>query len=175
MKSTATTKFDNKEIAKQLGFDNIFQVPRIDRVVINVGVGSKTEKEQRQKVAEAVSKIIGQKMVPTKAKKSVAAFKIRQGNTVGFKATIRGERMYHFLDKLVHVALPRTRDFQGITQSSVTPSGINIGLRDISIFPEIKADSLPEVIGMQINVITQKQDKATNDKYFKLIGFPLAK
>jgi len=175
MKSTATIKVDNKVIAKQLGLDNPFDVPRINRVVINVGVGSIPEKERRQKIASAVEQIIGQKMVPTKAKKSVAAFKIRQGNTVGFKATIRGKRMYAFLDKLVHVALPRTRDFQGITKSSVTSSGLSIGLKSISVFPETKTADIDELSGMQISIITQNKQKNINEEYFRLIGFPLAK
>ncbi len=175
MKNSTTVNIDSKILAKQLKFSNHFEVPKISRAVVNVGVGSIVEKDARKKVAELITRIIGQKVVPTKAKKSVSAFKIRQGNTVGLKATLRGKRMYYFIDKLIQVALPRTRDFQGINKSAVTSSGISIGIKDITIFPEIKPDEVKETTGMQVNLVTQNKDKQALEDYFKAIGFPIEK
>ncbi len=170
-----TSRLSLKELQEKLGLKNIETAPRIKAVVVNVGVGRIVEKENRQKVAELIGRITNQKPIPTKARKSVAAFKIREGNTVGYKVTLRGNKMYHFIDKLVHVALPRTRDFRGVSKSSVSDAGISIGIKDISIFPAIRPDELKENQGAQVNIVISNSDRATTEKVAQLIGLPLEK
>lgn len=170
-----TSKPNLKALQKELGLRNIEATPRIKGVVLNVGVGRIIEKEARQKVAEFLARIAGQKPVPTKARKSVAAFKIREGNVVGYKVTLRGAKMYRFLDKLIHVSLPRTRDFRGIKKSAVSNSGISLGIKDIAIFPDIKPEELKESQGIQVNIILSNINQETVNKVAQYLGLPLEK
>lgn len=170
-----TSKPNLQALQKELGLTNIEATPRIKGVVLNVGVGRIVEKEARQKVAEFLGRIAGQKPVPTKARKSVAAFKIREGNVVGYKVTLRGPKMYRFLDKLIHVSLPRTRDFRGIKKTAVSNSGISLGIRDIAIFPDIKPEELKESQGIQVNIILSNINQETVNKVAQYLGLPLEK
>lgn len=173
IKSVAKIAKSAQLLKKELGFDNVNACPKIEKVVVNVGVGSVTDKQTRDGISALITKITGQKAAYTKAKKSVAAFKIRQGNTVGFKTTLRGKRKYDFLDKLINVVLPRTRDFRGIKLSSLQQRVFNIGIRDVGIFPEIKPDELKSPVGIEITVVLSTNKQA--DQYLRLLGFPLEK
>lgn len=149
--------------------------PRLKSVVVNVGVSSDMEKEDRDKIAEVIGLATGQRPVKTQAKKSVAAFKVRQGATVGYKVTLHGQKMRHFLDKLINVVLPRTRDFRGVKLSGVTAGCLNIGIRDVAVFPEIKPESLKSERGLQITIVSTAKNKTDGEKFWRAIGFPLEK
>lgn len=150
--------------------------PRLIKAVVNAGVGSVQEKEHRTKIMATVELIAGQKAVATKAHKSIAGFKIREGATVGYVVTLRGQKMQSLLERLVNITLPRTRDFRGIKPSAVTEGGcLNIGIKDVSIFPEIKPESLPINVGMEITFVSTAKGKEESTEYFKSLGFPLEK
>jgi len=166
---------DKAAILKVLALNNIHQVPKITKVVINIGVG-KLEKDQRAAQVQIISEVIGQKLAPTKASRSIAGFKIRAGQVVGYRATLRGKKMWLFLNKLINVALPRTRDFQGLKKSGVTNGGtLNIGIKDLSIFPEVKPDMSRVGGGLEICVVSTALGKEQTSKYFRMLGFPIEK
>lgn len=157
---------------KQFGYKNIMQVPRIEKVVINMGVGAAV---QEPKVLDAavrdLSLIAGQRPVVTRAKKSIANFKIRTGMRIGAKVTLRGERMYEFLDKLFNIALPRVRDFGGISPSSFDGRGnLAMGLREQLIFPEIDYDKIDKVRGMDVIIATTAKTDEEARALLKLMG-----
>lgn len=146
------------------------------KAVVNVGVGSVLEKDQRSKISGVISDITGQKTVATKARKSIAAFKIREGNTVGYMVTLRGKRMQNLKDRLINIVLPRTRDFRGLKASCVTENGcLNLGIRDASIFPEVKQESVNQSISLEVTFVSTAKDKESATKYFTTLGFPLEK
>ena len=165
------------ELTKFLGEKNPNAVPCIDRVVVNVGVGKFLKEENRIKeIRESLEMITGQKVVSTKAKKAIAGFKTREGLEVGMRVTLRGERMWQFLDRFIHVALPRVRDFQGITRSSVDGYGnLSIGIKEHMVFPEIIPEKVQTMFGFQITVVTTAKDKKAGEKLFELVGLPLQK
>lgn len=163
------------EMKKEFNLRNDFEVPKIEKVVINIGVGKfLKDSAQVEDIAESAGTISGQKMVRTKSKKSIAGFKIREGLEVGMKATLRGKRMWDFIDKLVGAALPRVRDFRGIKESAVDGSGnLNIGIKEHLIFPEILPEKVKNVFGMEINIVTNAKNRVKGLKLFKLLGFPI--
>ena len=163
------------ELAKGLGEKNPNALPRIDRVVVNVGVGKYLKEENRlNEIRESLQMITGQKVVSTKAKKAIAGFKTRAGLEVGMRVTLRGKRMWQFLDRLIHVALPRVRDFQGVTRSSVDSYGnLSIGVKEHMVFPEIIPEKVQTLFSFQITVVTTAQNKQAGEKLFVLIGMPL--
>lgn len=163
------------ELAKFVGGKNPHAVPHIDRVVVNVGVGKFLKEENRiNEIRESLQMITGQKVISTKAKKAIAGFKTRTGLEVGMRTTLRGKRMWQFLDRLIHVAMPRMRDFQGITRSSVDTYGnLNIGVKEHMVFPEIIPEKVQTLFGFQITIVTTAADKKSGEKLFELIGMPL--
>lgn len=165
------------ELTKFLGEKNVNAVPKIDRVVVNVGVGKFLKEENRlTEIRESLQMITGQKVIATKAKKAIAGFKTREGLEVGMRTTLRGKRMWQFLDRLIHVALPRVRDFQGITRSSVDSYGnLSIGIKEHMVFPEIIPEKVQTMFGFQITVVTTAKDKKAGEKLFELVGLPLQK
>lgn len=172
-------KYDN-EVAKALmekfGYSNVMEIPRIEKVVINMGVG---EAVGNPKVLDAavgdLTKIAGQKPVITRAKKSIAAFKIREGMPIGTKVTLRGSRMYHFLDKLINVSLPRVRDFRGISPRAFDGRGnYTLGIKEQLIFPEIEYDKVDKVRGMDIIVVTTAKTDEEARELLRLIGMPFS-
>lgn len=173
MPDTTYKLIDSAQVREALGVKNAMQTPRLRLAVVNIGVG-KIEKERREKVAEMLAAITGRKPVTTVARKSIAAFKIREGNVVGYKVTLRGEAMERFIYKLVNIVLPRTRDFHGLKKSCLTAEGgCNIGIRDISIFPEIRPDEAQSV-SLQVTInSTAKGDLV--EPFYRLLGFPLEK
>ena len=164
-------------LMKQFGYKSVMQIPKIDKVVVNVGCG---EARDNAKVLDAVVRdlttITGQKAVITKAKKSVANFKLREGMPIGVKVTLRGERMYEFLDRLFNVALPRVRDFRGINPNSFDGRGnYNMGIREQLIFPEIDYDKVDKVRGMDICFVTTANTDEEAREFLTLMGAPFTK
>jgi large subunit ribosomal protein L5 len=162
----------------QFGWKNRFASPRIQKVVVSVGTGSgmKRDRNKNDFVMDRITKITGQKPSIKGAKQSIASFKIRQGDPVGVVVTLRGERMWSFLDKLVHVALPRTKDFRGITRSSAGELGnMTIGIREHTIFPETSDEEISNVFGLAITIVTTATNRAEGLAFFEYLGFPLKK
>ena len=171
----------NEEIVdamiKKFGYKNIMEVPKLDKIVINMGVG---EAKENAKVLESAVKdleiISGQKAVITKAKKSIANFKIREGMSIGCKVTLRGEKMYNFLDSLVNLALPRVRDFRGVNPNSFDGRGnYSLGIKEQLIFPEIEYDKIDKVRGMDVIFVTTAKTDEEARELLRLFNMPFAK
>ena len=169
-----------KEVApallKKFGYKSVMQIPKLDKIVVNVGCG---EARDNSKVIDAVitdlSAITGQRPIVCKARKSVANFKLREGMNIGAKVTLRGDRMYEFLDRLFNVALPRVRDFRGINPDAFDGRGnYNMGLKEQLIFPEIEYDKIDKVRGMDICFVTTANTDAEARELLKLMGAPFA-
>ena len=150
-----------QQLTKEFDYSNVMQVPRIDKIVVNVGIGEGKDNDKALDAAVGdVQTITGQKPQLVKAKKSVAAFKLRAGQTVGIRTTLRGRRMWYFLDKLLNIALPRIRDFRGVSPDAFDGRGnYTLGLREQVIFPEIDYDKIDKLRGLEVSIITT----ATND------------
>ena len=164
-------------LMKKFGYKSVMQIPKLDKIVINVGCG---EARDNAKVIDAImmdlSAITGQRPVVCKAKKSVANFKLREGMNIGVKVTLRGERMYEFLDRLFNVALPRVRDFRGINANSFDGRGnYSMGIKEQLIFPEIEYDKIDTVRGMDICFVTTAQTDEEARELLTLMGAPFAK
>lgn len=161
-------------LMKEFGYQSVMQVPRITKVVVNVGMGEALDNAKALEFAVSdIQQITGQKPVITKAKKSIAGFKLREGRSIGVKVTLRNERMWSFLTRLIHVALPRTRDFQGISPDSFDGRGnYTLGLREQLIFPEINYDKIDKVRGMEISVVTTAQTDEESRRMLALLGMP---
>lgn len=162
---------------KKFGYKNIMEVPKLDKVVINMGVG---EAKDNHKVLESavadLEKISGQKVVLTKAKKSVANFKVREGMAIGCKTTLRGEKMYEFVDRLVNLALPRVRDFRGVNPNAFDGRGnYALGIKEQLIFPEIEYDKVDKVRGMDIIFVTTAKTDEEARELLKLFNMPFTK
>ena len=161
-------------LMKELGFENPMQVPRIDKVVVNMGLG---EAISNGKILDAsieqLSAITGQKPVITKARKSIANFKLRQGQSIGAMVTLRGDRAYEFLDRLVNVALPRVRDFKGVSPKAFDGKGnYTLGVHEQIIFPEIDYDKVEKIKGMNITVVTTARDDEEGRALLRALGMP---
>ena len=165
------------ELIKRFGYDNVWAVPRLEKVVINQGLGeAKEDVRILEKAAEELRQITGQKPVITRAKKSVSNFKLRQGMPIGVKVTLRGDRMWGFIEKLINVALPRIRDFRGINPNGFDGRGnYNLGVREQLIFPEISYDQVDAVRGMDIAVVTTAESDEEAKALLELLGFPFRK
>ena len=161
-------------LKERFNYANVMQVPKIDKVVINVGVGEATlDPKVLDACVSDIMTITGQKPVITKAKTSIAAFKVREGMPVGVKVTLRGERMYEFLDRLISVALPRIRDFQGVSSKSFDGRGnYSLGLREQLIFPEISYDKIDKIRGLEVVMATTADTDEEAFELLKLMGMP---
>ena len=161
----------------KFGYKNIMQVPKIEKIVVNMGVGE--AKENAKVLENAVNdmeQITGQKAITIKAKKSVAAFKLREGMSIGCKTTLRGEKMYEFLDRLVNLALPRVRDFQGVSATAFDGRGnYALGIKEQIIFPEIQYDKIDKVRGMDIIIVTTANTDEEGHELLRLFGMPFKK
>jgi large subunit ribosomal protein L5 len=155
-------------------YKNVMQVPRIVKVTVNVGVGEAIDNAKALDGAvDDVLKITGQKPVITKAKKSIATFKLREGRAIGVKVTLRHERMWAMLDRLINIALPRTRDFRGVSSDSFDGRGnYTLGLREQLIFPEIEYDKIDKVRGMEVTIVTTAKSDEEGRRLLKLLGMP---
>jgi large subunit ribosomal protein L5 len=164
------------ELIKELGISNVMALPRITKVVVNSGVGKAKDKKRNELVANRIAKITGQKPAMRGAKQSIATFKVRQGDIVGVSVTLRGDRMYAFLDKLINVAVPRMRDFRGLNIESVDEIGnLTLGFKEHVIFPETSDEEIKDVFGFAISIVTTAKTKKEAQALFRLLGFPFKK
>ena len=168
-------------MVEKFGYKNVMAVPKIEKVVLNIGIGrllqdrSQKEKEKiYQPILDCVAQIAGQKPILTTAKKSIAGFKIREGLPVGVKVTLRGKRMEDFLERLVHVALPRSRDFEGIDPKSFDKTGnLTIGIKEHIVFPEISAEREEKIFSFEITITTTAKTREEGTELLRSLGFPI--
>ena len=163
-------------LMKEFGYKSVMQIPKLDKIVVNVGVGDAKENSKAiESVMADIALITGQKPVPTYAKKSVANFKLREGMKIGVKVTLRGEKMYEFMDRLFNFALPRVRDFKGINPNAFDGRGnYSLGLKEQLIFPEIEYDKVEKIRGMDICFVTTAKTDAEARELLRLMGAPFA-
>ncbi len=166
-----------KEMTKKFGYSNCNQIPKLNKIVVNMGIGDGSrDKKLVDDALQELMVIVGQKPVITRAKHSIAAFKLREGMPVGCKVTLRGAMMYEFLDRLIHIALPRVRDFRGIPNSSFDGYGnYTMGLDDQTVFPEVNLDKVQRTQGMDISFVTSCLSDEEAYELLKLLGMPFAK
>ncbi len=165
------------ELKKELGLRNAHQVPKLEKIVVNIGLGrAKDDKKYMEVAANTLRKITGQQPVETIAKKSIASFKLREGNKIGLKVTLRGDRMYEFADRLITVVLPRLRDFHGVSAKAFDKSGnFSLGLTDQSVFPELTFDETTTVHGLQAIFVINCQEPAHARALLEKFGMPFEK
>lgn len=171
------------KMKEKFGLKNVMSVPKIKKIVINTGFGRiispKTKDEQRkfsEYIVTNISSICGQRPVLTKARQSISSFKLREGSVIGSKVTLRGKKMNDFMEKLVNIVLPRSRDFLGISLKSVDGNGnLNIGIKEHIAFPEISPEKSPIIIGMEITIVTDAKSREKGLELFKLLDFPFKK
>lgn len=157
-------------------YKNVMQAPRVEKVVVSTGTGRVDDKHKIELIQDRLAKITGQKPSPRPAKKSIASFKLREGDIIGYQVTLRGARMNHFLDKLIHVALPQTRDFRGLKTTAIDDMGnITLGIKEHTIFPEAADEELKDVFSLAITIVTTAQTKAEAEALLRHIGLPLQK
>lgn len=166
-----------KDLQKELKLKNVNQVPRLEKIVVNVGLGrAKDDKKVIEVATNTLKKITGQQPVETVAKKSIAGFKLREGNKIGIKVTLRDQRMYEFLDRLINVVLPRLRDFHGVSLKSFDASGnYSIGLTEQSVFPELSFDETTTLHGLQVSFVVQAQEPEHSKALLQKFGMPFEK
>jgi len=159
-------------------YKNAMAAPKMKKIVVNTGTGTPMKKDNKKNdaIAERMSKITGQKAALRGAKQSISSFKVRQGDPIGIVTTLRGKRMYAFLEKLINVALPRTKDFRGINRSAVDSIGnLTIGIKEHTIFPETADEDIKDVFGMSITVVCSAKNKKEGTAFFELLGIPFKK
>ena len=164
-------------LQQKFGYKNVNQIPKIDKVVINMGLGDcKDNPKALEAAVKELEAIVGQKAVTTKAKKSIANFKLREGMNIGAKVTLRGERMYEFIDKLMNIALPRVRDFHGVSDKAFDGRGnYALGIREQLLFPEIDYDKVEKVRGMEMIFVTTAHTDEECKELLRLLGMPFSK
>ena len=164
-------------LMREFGYANIMQVPRVRKVVLNIGMGEATQNAKSLDAAsEQLGVIAGQKPVTTRAKRSISNFKIREKNPIGLMVTLRGARMWEFLDRLLNAALPRIRDFRGVSRKAFDGRGnFSLGVREQLIFPEIEYDKVDRVRGFQINIITSAQSDEEGARLLEMLGMPFSR
>lgn len=164
-------------LMKEFNLENRMQVPKLEKIVVNVGVGEALESAKAlDSTVEDVRTITGQQPVVTKARKSIANFKLREGSSVGVKVTLRGLRMWSFFDRLMNVALPRTRDFRGVSPDSFDGRGnYTLGVREQLIFPEISYDDIDKIRGFEVTIVTSAPDDEQGRRLLQLLGMPFGK
>ena len=164
-------------LMKSLNLENVMQVPRVEKIVVNIGVGEALDNAKALDAAVAdLTKVTGQKPIITKAKKSIANFKLREGRAIGVKVTLRGERMWAFLDRLVNIALPRVRDFRGVSPNAFDGRGnYTLGLREQLVFPEIEYDKIDKLRGLEITIVTSARTDEEGRQLLDMLGMPFRK
>lgn len=158
----------------EFAYSNMLQAPRIEKVVVSVGTGKVQDKQKIALIEDRLAQITGQKPSPRPAKKSIASFKLREGDIIGYQVTLRGARMFDFLDKYINIALPQTRDFRGLKTTAIDEMGnITIGITDHTIFPETADEELKDVFSLAVTIVTTGDTKAEAEALLRHIGFPL--
>ena len=165
------------ELAKEFGYSSVMEIPRLEKVVLNIGLGEALQNNKAIESATSdLTQITGQKPITTRAKKSIAGFKIREGMPIGAKVTLRGRRMYEFVDRFLNAALPRIRDFQGIPRNCFDGRGnCSIGIREQTIFPEIDYNSVDRIRGLQVVLVTTAKNDQEGMRFLELMGTPFVK
>lgn len=165
-----------KTLKEEFGYTNVMQAPRIQKVIISTGVGkTRADKRKMEIVEKQFTLIAGQKVFERPAKKSIASFKVREGQLAGFQATLRGPRMFGFLDKLINIALPRTRDFRGINSTVDAMGNYTLGIKENTIFPETADQDIKDVFGFAITIVTTSKNPKETQAFLKHIGLPFKK
>ncbi len=165
-----------KGMKEKFAYKNSMQSPRLLKVVVSTGIGSLKDKKKIELIADRISRITGQKPALRGAKKSIASFKVRTGDPVGYQVTLRGKRACDFIDRLVHIALPRTKDFRGISKSAVDEMGnYTLGIKEHTIFAETADEDLKDVFGMGVTIVTSSQKKDQTIAFLEYLGFPFKK
>lgn len=165
------------QMMQEIGYKNVMEVPRLEKIVVNVGLGEALQNAQAlDHAVRDIATITGQRPVITRARKSIAAFKLRAGAPIGVKVTLRGDRMYDFLDRLCNIALPRQRDFRGVSPDSFDGRGnYTLGLREQLVWPEIDYDSIDRARGMEITIVTTAKSDEEGRRLLELLGMPFAR
>ena len=159
-----------------LQFSNPMEAPKLEKIVLSVGVGSVKEKDKFAVIQDRLARISGQKIAVRAARKSIAAFKLREGDIVGYMITLRGERMYSFLDKLINIAFPRTKDFRGLSRTSIDEMGnMTLGIREHTVFPETADEDLRDIFGFAVTIVTTSPDRASAETFLEYLGLPFKK
>ncbi|MEI6494668.1 MAG: 50S ribosomal protein L5 [bacterium] len=166
----------NKDLAVLLGRKNEMSLPQVSKIVINSGTGKAKDKKRNELVADRLAKITGQKVTERGAKQSVAGFKMREGDIVGLAVTLRGQRMYDFLDRFINIVIPRIRDFKGIDPKCIDEVGnMTIGIKEHTVFPETADEEIRDLFGLSVTIVTTARNKAEAKAFFDGIGFPFKK
>lgn len=174
MKETIRGTFD--ALKQDLGYTNVMQTPKITKVIVSVGVGKVQDKQKLALIQDRLAKITGQKVSPRPAKKSIASFKLREGEIIGYQVTMRGTRMEDFLYRLINLTLPQTRDFRGLPVSSIDEMGnYTLGIKEHTIFPETADEDIKDVFGLAITIVTSAKTKDEAEALLRYIGLPLQK
>lgn len=172
IKTKMTKTFDS--LKGTFGYKNVMQTPRLEKVVVSVGVGKVEDKAKRAQIADRLARITGQRPSPRPAKQSIASFKLRQGDIIGYQVTLRGSRMENFLDKLINIALPQTRDFRGLKVTAIDEMGnITLGIKEHTIFPETSDEDIRDVFSLAITIVTTAKTPAEAEALLRHIGLPL--
>ena len=161
-------------LQRQLKLDNLFSLPRPKKVVVNIGAGRLRDPKDHEEVIKVLTLITGQKPVARGAKKAIASFKTRQGQIVGFKVTLHGQRMWDFLERLSAIVLPRVRDFRGLSSSAVDAGGnLTIGFREHIVFPEVSNEDVRHIFGLEVTIVLEAKDREEAMAWYRAVGFPL--
>ena len=175
---TTQTKISSayQTLKSDFGYKNVMQAPKIEKVVISVGTGRVQDKAKLALIQDRLARITGQKVSPRPAKQSIASFKLREGDIIGYQVTLRGKRMIHFVDKLIHIALPQTRDFRGLKVSAIDEMGnYTIGIKEHTIFPECEDEEIKDVFSLAVTIVTTAKNKKEAEVFLRHIGLPLQK
>ena len=160
----------------EFGYKNVHEAPAIEKIVVSVGTGRIDDKAKIRLIQDRLAEITGQKAAPRAARQSIASFKLREGEIIGYQVTLRGKRMNDFLNKLIHIALPQTRDFRGLKTSSIDEMGnYTLGIKEHTIFPETADEDIRDVFGMSITLVTTAKDKKEAEALLRHVGMPLQK
>ncbi len=163
-----------KSLKGELGYTNTMQAPRLVKAIVSVGTGKVQDKAKLATIQDRLARITGQKTSPRPAKKSIASFKLREGDIIGYQITMRGPRMYAFLDKLIHIALPQTKDFRGLRASAIDDMGnMTIGIKEHTIFPETADEDVKDIFSFAITIVTTAKTKKEAEAFLRHIGIPL--
>ena len=167
----------SKELKKELKYENSHEVPKLEKIMVSVGLGkAKDDKKMIEVATNTLTKVTGQKPIDTFAKKSIAGFKLREGNKIGIKVTLRGQRMYEFMDRFINIVLPRLRDFHGVSLRAFDKSGnYSVGISDQSVFPELSFDETTTVHGLQVTFVIKSKGPEASEALLKKFGMPFEK
>ena len=156
------------------GYTNVMQAPKVEKIVVSIGTGRVQDKQKEALIRDRLALITGQKPSPRPAKQSIASFKLREGEIIGYQVTMRGARMQHFLEKLISIALPQTRDFRGLRTTSIDEMGnITLGIKEHTIFPECADEEIKDVFSLAITIVTTAKNKKEAEAFLRHIGLPL--